>query len=73
MDDGIKISFARKAEPSRVIYRVERGKDCNTAKLTCAAQALVYIAATESRDGFEKEIETITKNVMSTRMKKISG
>ncbi len=73
MDDDIKISFARKSKPGRVVYRIERGKDCNSAKLACVAQALVYIAATESRDGFEKEIETITKNVMSTRLKKLNG
>ena len=73
MDDSIKISFARKNKPGRVVYRIERGKDCNTNKMACAAQALVYIAATESRNGFEKEIEIITQNVMNTKMEKING
>ena len=70
MGNTITITFEGEGTaPGKVKYRVVQ--DCPPENIPVAAQALLYIAASNSPNGFEKEIEEITKNAMSTRAKRI--
>ena len=70
MGNSITIKFVGEGtKPGRVKYEVIQ--DCPPERITVAAQALVYIAASNSSDGFEKEIEKITEQAMQTRARRI--
>lgn len=70
MGNTITIKFVGEGtKPGRVKYNVIQ--DCPPENIPVAAQALLYIAASNSPNGFEKEIEIITENTMKTRARRI--
>lgn len=71
MNNTITIKFVGEGvKPGRVKYEVVQ--DCPPGHLPVAAQALLYIAASNSPDGFEKEVEKITELAMQTRTRRVT-
>lgn len=71
MDNTITIKFIGEGtKPGRVKYEVVQ--DCPPENIPVAAQALLYLAASLSPDGFEKEIEKVTENAMKTRARRVT-
>ncbi len=71
MGNTITIIFEGEGtKPGTVKYKVIQ--DCPPENIPVAAQALLYVAASNSPNGFEKEIEDITRLAMDTRARRIS-
>lgn len=71
MCDSIKIEFLGEGlTKDKVRFKVT--PDCPPEAITMAAAALMDIAARFSPDGYEKEIEEITKRAMETNILRIT-
>ena len=69
INDSVIITFTGNTIQGKVGFKMIIGRNCEN-RLPAVAQALVYVAAKESKNGFEKEIEIITANVMDTKITK---